>query len=169
MSTMLALRTQKLIQDVKPNAVMVMADPQWWDTAKLLQYVDSQEEFSHYNKHLDKYSGPTSFFYWYPQRANFFKAKWYSCLAMFNLHYRIPSHWGFYKPGLEIKFALEEAEKLGSNIYFMGPMLNANSWNRLRHETRLWFTHYLYKRVEYYGNMFWAHERSEMNARVQNS
>lgn len=36
MSTMLAQRTQKLIQEVKPDSVMVMADPEWWDTAKML-------------------------------------------------------------------------------------------------------------------------------------
>jgi hypothetical protein len=36
MSTMLAQRTQKLIQEVKPDSVMVMADPEWWDSAKML-------------------------------------------------------------------------------------------------------------------------------------
>lgn len=41
-STMLAQRTQKLIREVKPDAVMVQTNQQWWNTAKLLQYVDSQ-------------------------------------------------------------------------------------------------------------------------------
>ena len=35
---------------------MVMTSPEWWKTAKMLQYVDSQAEFSQYNTHLDKYS-----------------------------------------------------------------------------------------------------------------
>ena len=48
-STMLAQRTQKLIQEVKPDAVMVQTNAKWWDSAKLLQYVDSQQEFEHYN------------------------------------------------------------------------------------------------------------------------
>lgn len=55
-STMLAQRTQKLIQEVQPDAVMVQTNAQWWDSAKLLQYVDSQQEFEHYNQHLDKYT-----------------------------------------------------------------------------------------------------------------
>ena len=41
MSTMLAQRTQKLIQDVQPDAVMVQTNEKWWDTAKMLQYVQS--------------------------------------------------------------------------------------------------------------------------------
>lgn len=40
-STMLAQRTQKLIQEVQPEAVMVMTNERWWNTAKLLEYVDS--------------------------------------------------------------------------------------------------------------------------------
>ena len=54
-STMLAQRTQKLIQEVKPDAVMVQTNKKWWDVAKMLQYVDSQQEFSNYHQHLDKY------------------------------------------------------------------------------------------------------------------
>jgi len=55
-STMLAQRTQKLIQEVGPDAVLVQTSEEWWNTAKMLQYVDSQEEFGHYNKYLDKYA-----------------------------------------------------------------------------------------------------------------
>jgi len=39
---MLAQRTQKLIQEVQPDAVMVQTNEKWWDVAKMLQYVDSQ-------------------------------------------------------------------------------------------------------------------------------
>ena len=49
-STMLAKRTQKLIQEVKPDTVMVMTSPEWWEIAKLLDYVDSQEELNKYHK-----------------------------------------------------------------------------------------------------------------------
>ena len=40
-STMLAQRTQKLIQEVKPEAVLVQTNQEWWNTAKMLKYVDS--------------------------------------------------------------------------------------------------------------------------------
>jgi len=35
-STMLANRTAKLIQEVKPDAVMVQTNPEWWQTAQML-------------------------------------------------------------------------------------------------------------------------------------
>ena len=47
-STMLARRTQKLIRDIKPDAVMVMASPGWWNTARLIKDVNSQDEFEKY-------------------------------------------------------------------------------------------------------------------------
>jgi len=54
-STMLAQRTQKLIQELKPDTVLVQANARWWESARTLQYVDSQEEFNNYGKDLDKY------------------------------------------------------------------------------------------------------------------
>ena len=36
MSTMLAQRTQKLIEEVKPDAVMVQTSEDWWNNAKML-------------------------------------------------------------------------------------------------------------------------------------
>jgi len=56
MSTLLAKRTQKLIGDVQPDAVMVQTNQEWWNAVKLMGYVESQEEFNHYHKHLDKYT-----------------------------------------------------------------------------------------------------------------
>lgn len=90
-------------------------------------------------------------------------------MSMFNLHFRFPSSWGFYKPGLEVKYALEESEKLGAKTYFLGPHFDKKTWSRLQHETRLNFTEYIYKRLQYAGNMFYGLERAEANARVQNS
>jgi pheromone shutdown protein TraB len=43
-STMLAQRTQKLIEEIKPDQVLVQTSPAWWDNARMLKYVDSQAE-----------------------------------------------------------------------------------------------------------------------------
>lgn len=40
-STMLAQRTQKLIEELKPDHVLVQTDEKWWSHARLLKYVDS--------------------------------------------------------------------------------------------------------------------------------
>jgi len=40
-STMLAQRTQKLIEEIRPDTVMVQTNQDWWQSAKLMKYVDS--------------------------------------------------------------------------------------------------------------------------------
>jgi len=53
-----------------------------------------------------------------------FWARFYSYSIFFKNHFNIPSNYTFLKPGLEIKFACEEAEKLGAKTYFLGPEFN---------------------------------------------
>ena len=55
-STMLAQRTQKLIEELKPDTVLVQTSEDWWNTARSLKYVDSQDEMEKYSKELDRYS-----------------------------------------------------------------------------------------------------------------
>jgi len=40
-STMLATRTKKLIEDVKPDAVYVQSSNDWWRLADKLRHVES--------------------------------------------------------------------------------------------------------------------------------
>lgn len=55
-STMLAQRTQKLIEELKPDTVVVQTSPEWWSNAKLMKFVDSQEEMNTYSSELDRHS-----------------------------------------------------------------------------------------------------------------
>ena len=43
---MLAQRTQKLIEQINPDTVLVQTSPEWWEQARMLRYVDSQEEMN---------------------------------------------------------------------------------------------------------------------------
>ena len=133
-SNMLAQRTQKLIQEVKPDTVMVQANYQWWNSAQMLKFVDSQEEFNEYGKYLDKYTSFRSFNMWFPTRSIAFWARYYMYCGLFNMHYKIP--FNFLRPGLEIKFACEEANNVGAKLEFLGAEFNQMTWNRLYHETR---------------------------------
>lgn len=81
----------------------------------MLQYVESQQEFAAYNKYLDKYSWVRSFNLWKQNsRSLVFWARFYAYLATFKWHFSIPANFTFMKPGLEVKFACEEAEKQGA-------------------------------------------------------
>jgi hypothetical protein len=60
-STMLAQRTEKLIQELRPDEVMVQTSSEWWEAARSLQYVDSQEEFNDYGADLEKFEQKNMF------------------------------------------------------------------------------------------------------------
>lgn len=49
---MLAIRTKKLIEDVKPDAVYVQSSQEWWRLADKLKHVESQEEMDTYSKYF---------------------------------------------------------------------------------------------------------------------
>jgi len=65
---------------------------------------------------------------WNPVRAPIFWFKFYTYSLMFKFHFKIPQNFTFMKPGLEIKFALEEADKIGAKKYFLGAELNGDTW-----------------------------------------
>jgi len=67
-STMLAQRTQKLIEELKPDKVMVQTSPEWWSNVRLMNYVDSQEEMDTYAPELDRWSNMRSFDFYYNNR-----------------------------------------------------------------------------------------------------
>ena len=86
--------------------------------------------------------------------------------ALFKFHFRFTGALGFWKPGLEMKYACEEAESCGAKTYFLGTEFNQDTWQRLYHETRMNLVHYLYKRVQMVGNVFWDLEKAEVTSRL---
>lgn len=105
---------------------MVQTNAEWWNTAQMLQFVDSQQEFDSYGKYLDKYTQLQSFSMYTPGRAFLFWSRFYIYGALFNNHYKIP--FNYTKPGLEIKYACEESAKLGAKTYFLGAEFNGDTW-----------------------------------------
>jgi pheromone shutdown protein TraB len=73
------------------------------------------------------------------------------------------------KPGLEVKYALEEAEKKGIETKFLGAELCQVTWQRLVHETRMNLPRYIFKRLEYTRLQFWGTEREAAVSRLHNS
>jgi len=82
---------------------------------------------------------------WNSTRQNIFWPRHYAYMALFNHHFRLSAN--YQKPGLEVKFALEEAEKLGAKTYFLGANLDQRTWHSLFHETRTTVPHYFFKRL----------------------
>jgi pheromone shutdown protein TraB len=80
-------------------------------------------------------------------RSLIFKARFTAYWATFKFHFKIPDTFTFMKPGLEVKYACEEAEKAGAKTYWLGNEMNDVTWRRLAHETRMNIPHYIYKRL----------------------
>jgi hypothetical protein len=120
----------------------------WWNKAKLLQYVDSQEELNRYQQYLEKGAQHWLEYYW-SVRKFVFLARFFAYWTTFRFHYRFGFDFKFWLPGLEVKYACEAAEKIGANIQFLGAELNSQTADRLYHETRMNVPHYFFKRFQY--------------------
>jgi len=118
---------------VKPYVVFAQVNENWWRGAKMLKYVKSQEEM---NLSFKELSSTSSYKFPDTSRKASFYFRWYLFNVLFRIAYRLPSSWKPHLAGLEVKFALEEAEKLGSKIVFMDHELDAKTWQRLYHEIR---------------------------------
>ena len=157
-STMLAQRTKKLIQELKPDTVLVQANEEWWARAKLLRFVDSQEEFSSYTKYLNK-TGPKWLEYYWNSRKFIFLARYAMYYTAFQAHFRFGHDFQFWQPGLEVKYACESAEQVGASLKFLGPELNHVTYERLYHETRANVTHYLYRLWTYLDSYYYTESK----------
>lgn len=133
----------------------------------MLQFVDSQEEFNAYGKYLDKYTSHRSFNMWFPTRSLMFQVRYGIYSALFNRHFKIP--FNFFRPGLEVKFACEEAKNVGANLQFLGAEFNQITWNRLYHETRTTLASYIWNACQYVGHYNYQAERSDVINRMHNS
>jgi hypothetical protein len=118
----------------------------WWNKAKLLQYVDSQEELNKYETHLNKTLAQMWIEPYWNSRKLIFLARQYFTYFLFQSHFRFGHDFKFYLPGLEVKYACEAAEKVGAQLHFMGSEINPVTYERLYHETRENIINYLIKR-----------------------
>ena len=84
---MLAQRTQKLIEELKPDTVLVQSSPEWWDHAKRLKYVESQEEMNNYSGTLERHNNWKSFDFYYSTRRWIFLARFFSYGLLWRNHF----------------------------------------------------------------------------------
>lgn len=129
--------------------------------------MNCQSELDTYSHWMDKYTTMKSIDYWGSTRSILFKARFYMYLGLFNNHYKIP--FNFVRPGLEMKYACEEAANVGAKTYFLGPEFNQDTWLRLHHETRTTLLSYVKNYFAYSGLYGWTAEKKDIINRLQNS
>ena len=89
-----------------------------------------------YASRLGRYLGKSESYIWYPGRNWLQMFRW----GMYTTLFR------FERPGLEIKYACEAAERVGAKIHFLGGELDHKTRMQLAHETRMNLVDYFVKR-----------------------
>lgn len=133
-SNLLAERTRQLIKEVKPDTVMVQANPEFSQIAKLLNYVHTQEEMNVAKREIRETRSyrTDEKFGW-----NIFWAKFYFVNVLFRNYTGVPFSVDPTLPGLETKYAIEEGEAAEAKIVYLGNELDPKTWKSLHHETRI--------------------------------
>jgi hypothetical protein len=129
---MLAQRTEKLIEELKPDNVLVQTSAEWWNAARSLKYVNSQEEFRPYAEDLDSYANQKkNIDYYWPTRQFIFRTRLWLYKAAMQFHYRFGPEFNFTQPGLEVRNACQSAQKVGAKLTFLGSEMNRETMQRL--------------------------------------
>jgi len=73
-----------------------------------------------YSPELDRFSNLRSFDYYFSNR------RWIAMMRLYMYNWLFHTHFGFrnhswWRPGLEMKFACESAERVGAKLMFAGP------------------------------------------------
>ncbi len=156
-STMLGTRTKKLIEDVQPDVVLVQSSQDWWKTARLLKYVESQEEFDTYQKHFDHIDN-----FGTERISNIRKIAFWPRIWALNKMINWQFKWGKqnkpWKEGFEVKEACQAAEATGAKLEFLGSELNWETRQAIAHETRFNLPQYMLRWYHHRFNRWdWEH------------
>ncbi|KAL4471692.1 hypothetical protein ABPG74_008585 [Tetrahymena malaccensis] len=154
-STLLANRTKDLVQKEKPDAVFVQTNKEWWNLAKNIQDVKCQQELNRYN---DLLSQAYTLSLDNTIRNLVFKAKFYSWLFVINWFKALPDDFHPFIPGLEMKFAIEEANKQNIPVVLGGLEIDDVTLAALKVEPRLDPFSQLYYGYRALHNSFWRRE-----------
>jgi hypothetical protein len=91
--------------------------------------------------------------------------RWKIFNLLFKNVYGLPLDYNPVSPGLEVKYALEEAEKAGSKVVYLGYEIDENTTSRLYHENRYTIFKTIFKFLKL--NKKYLNEIFNVNANVQ--
>jgi hypothetical protein len=115
-SDLLANRTKKLMNEVTPDSLLVQTNQKWWSMAKHID-AKSQKQMSQFNDDFQT-CFPTHEFNTF--RGMIFKIRWTAFRWMYQYLSVFPDDFHPFTPGLEMKWAVEAAEKQGAHVDFAG-------------------------------------------------
>jgi pheromone shutdown protein TraB len=97
-----------------------------------------------------------------------FDARWFLFKYLSKMTFNLPYEFNPFTPGLEVKFALEEANKIDSKVVFLGYEVDFNTQTRLYMETRYNLLHYLINSFKFSGKRIYNSEIIELKDQIDN-
>jgi hypothetical protein len=162
-SDILANRTRKLIKEVKPDVVFVQTESKWWQAAQYLKHVKSQEEM---NLALKELNSIMKVSFSLNGRRVAHDLRWLFFVFYSKFFFNLPYEFNPFAPGLEVKYALEEATNLNSKIVFMGYEFDENTTRRFYHENRNTILKSTINSFNFFRNLNWGNEYVEYKNQV---
>lgn len=159
-STILATRTKKLIEQLKPDTVYVQTSQKWYERASTIN-VENQEQFNRLH------SGFKDLVYFraqeYPMhmRGIYFRARLMSWMLFMNYYLNLPTDFNVWRPGVEMLWAVKAAEKTGSKVRFLGSMFNKYTVASMASENNISFLRPLFKVLRGHRFAIWRSEEDD--------
>lgn len=142
-STLLAQRTKQIIEDAKPDKVLVESDPTWF---QFLNSLDSSTMKTNAAVQNAAPSFPSLGHLENIPRNLYFKMRFYLWLAAANLIFPLhDEHSNWFKPGLEAFNAAKWAHDNKKQVIFSGTIFNDSVMTALRNEQRLHILPFIYR------------------------
>jgi len=154
-STTLAGRTRDLIREIKPDTVFVQTNEKWFKLVSLLDNIKTQKDLNLYSSFL---TSAYDFYHENNLRGLIFKMKLYPFLFAMKNILRLPSDFHPFTPGLEMKYAIEEAQKADAELLYGGLEIDAETMYALKVEPRMDLIPLLYRAFYSLHNKLWKTE-----------
>jgi len=143
--------------------VFVQTNEQWWKGAQYLKHVKSHEEMSLATKDLQA-AFNTKFT---PNlRTYAFNLRWGFFVLFSKLFFGLPYEFNPFAPGLEVKYALEEATSIDSKIVYLGYEFDENTISRFYHENRYTIIKTLINNWKFFNQVNYADEYWEFKEQL---
>jgi hypothetical protein len=159
-STILATRTKKLIEQVKPETVYVHTSEKWYKRASTIN-VENQQQFNRLH------SGFSDLIYFraqeYPlhMRGLYFRFRIMTWMLYMNYYLNLPVDFNPWRPGVEMLWAIKAAEKSGANVKYLGSMFNKFTVASLAAENNISFLRPLMKLLRGHRFATWRTEEDD--------
>jgi len=159
-STLLAKRTRDIIKNESPDTVYVQTNEKWWNLVKDFKNVNSQKELNLYNPVLRDTQE------WHMEnnpRSLVFKTRFYPWMFTLTQMFGFPSDFHPFTPGLEMKYAIEQALAGNSKLIFGGQEINPGTLYALRTEKRFDLVPLIWRYFFALHNKKWETEHQDLH------